>query len=35
MKKPLSLLAGLAFSTFLYATDEVKPNGEVNIRYRR
>lgn len=31
MKKPLSLLAGLAFSTFLYAADEVKPNGAVNI----
>lgn len=31
MKKPLSLLAGLVFSTFLYAADEIKPNGAVNI----
>lgn len=31
MKRPLSLLAGLVFSTFLYAADEVKPNGAVNI----
>ncbi|QHB17025.1 alpha/beta hydrolase-fold protein [Mannheimia pernigra] len=31
MKKPLSLLAGLAFSTFLYAADEIKPNEAVNI----